>query len=292
MRGSAFLEATADAGLFVMQGRLSAPDAGRFQSFPRAAWQTEIALAPTIPLRGIEWIFDVHGVGVNPLETAAGRASLCDLLRAHRVMIESVCADYFMDRPLVDGHTPQEASVTTLRWLMNTCGEMSIRRIVLPFVDASRITDERAAAATLDVLHGVLPDAEAAGVELHLETDLSPVVFRDLLRDIQHPLVKVNYDSGNSAALGYRSADEFAAYGERIGSIHIKDRVLGGGTVPLGYGQADFAMLRSAIIDSDFAGGFVLQVARGMPGDEVPWLTDVNVQVCRWLRGEAEITTR
>ena len=38
-------------------------------------------------------------------------------------------------------------------------------------------------------------------------------------------MIKVNYDSGNSASLGYDPTDEFAAYGERVGSVHIKDRV-------------------------------------------------------------------
>ena len=56
--------------------------------------------------------------------------------------------------------------------------------------------------------------------------------FRSLLDEIPHPLVKVNYDSGNSAALGYRPFDEFAAYGDRVGSFHIKDRLLGGGRSP------------------------------------------------------------
>jgi sugar phosphate isomerase/epimerase len=40
--------------------------------------------------------------------------------------------------------------------------------------------------------------------------------------------------------------EEFAAYGERVGSFHIKDRVRGGKTVPLGQGDTDFASLRAA----------------------------------------------
>ena len=48
--------------------------------------------------------------------------------------------------------------------------------------------------------------------------------------------MRVNYDSGNSASLGYRPRDEFAAYGSRVGSVHLKDRRLGAGTAPLGRG--------------------------------------------------------
>ena len=60
-------------------------------------------------------------------------------------------------------------------------------------------------------------------------------------------MLKVNYDSGNSSSLGYHPRDEFAAYGCRVGSVHIKDRVRGGGTVPLGTGNADFPALFAAL---------------------------------------------
>jgi len=67
--------------------------------------------------------------------------------------------------------------------------------------------------------------AEETGVEMHLEADLSPVDFAAFMARIPHPMVKVNYDSGNSSGLGYIAHEEFAAYGDRIGSIHIKDRL-------------------------------------------------------------------
>ena len=49
----------------------------------------------------------------------------------------------------------------------------------------------------------------------------------------------INYDIGNSAALGYDSAEEISAYAPRILHVHVKDRVRGGTTVPLGTGNAD-----------------------------------------------------
>lgn len=286
----AYLQEYAQAGLYVMQGRLSPPEAGRFQSFPRASWDRELVLASLVPVRGIEWIYDVHGEGVNPLETPSGRTRLRALLSARGVSVVSVCADYFMERPLVDGQAaPSAASVARLRWLLGVCREMAISRIVLPFVDASRLGDERMKRATLSALHTVLPDVEDAGVEVHLETDLPPGDFASFLRDIDHPLMRVNYDSGNSAALGYHPAEEFAAYGDRIGSMHIKDRQRGGGTVPLGHGDTEFPLLRAAIIEHGYRGDFVLQIARGAPGDEVSWLTTAQQRVRAWLRGELDL---
>jgi hexulose-6-phosphate isomerase len=118
---------------------------------------------------------------------------------------------------------------------------------------------------------------------------MGPAAFRSFLDEIEHPLVKVNYDSGNSSSLGFKPAEEFAAYGERIGSFHIKDRILGGKTVPLGQGDADFDSLRAGLIDINYQGDFVLQVARGQPGDELRWLTTVNARACQWLRGETNL---
>lgn len=272
--------------LYTMQGRLSPPEDGRFQCFPRQAWATEIESAPLIPLRGIEWIYDLHGQGVNPLETAVGRADLMARLRVAGIEVVSICADYFMDCPLVGvDQSVQSERIEKLKWLVSICPEIGIERIVLPFVDASRIASAKHANDALHALAEALPEAASRGVEFHLETDLNPGDFRAFLADADSPMIRVNYDSGNSGSLGYSVDEEFAAYGDRIGSFHIKDRLLGGGTVPLGRGNVDFARLRSALIDIDYRGDFVLQVARDAPGDEINWLKRVAAVAAGWLQG-------
>jgi L-ribulose-5-phosphate 3-epimerase len=288
--GTHSLATYADAGLYTMQGRLSAPEDGRFQSFPRNSWEREIELAPQVPLRGIEWIFDSYGGGANPLETESSRFLLKNKLARENVRVVSICADYFMDFPLVhaDARTRLQRQAK-LEWLIDLCPTLEINRIVLPFVDASRIADHFSAEIVLKVLHDVLPKANANSVELHLETDMGPSQFRAFLKEIEHPLIKVNYDSGNSSALGFKPMEEFAAYGERIGSFHIKDRILGGNTVPLGQGSTDFTKLRACLIDFDYQGDFVLQVARGVSGEELSWLSKMNSIACKWLRGESTL---
>jgi hexulose-6-phosphate isomerase len=282
-----YLRAYADSGLYVMQGRLSAPEGGYFQCFPRSSWKSEIALMRDVPLRGVEWIYDHYGEGSNPLKTELGRLELRNTLKHHGVEIRSVCADYFMDFPL---HHPKPElrtlSYSRLSWLIEVCSCMNIERVVLPFVDQSRLANTEEKYRVIRILSDLLPVARAYQVELHLETDLGPSDFRDFLRDIDDPRVKVNYDAGNSSSLGYRPAEEFAAYGERIGSFHIKDRVFGGGTVPIGEGDTDFITLRSMLIEVKYRGDFVLQVARSAPGGELSWLRRMNSRACRWLRGQ------
>lgn len=257
-----------------MHGRLSPPENGRFQSFPSQSWREEFPRAAEAGLGAIEWIWEAYGADVNPLATDPGVEEIKRLSERHGVAVRSVCADYFMDFPLVRAGDDSKQRRDALAWLIGRCGLAGITRIVIPFVDASRMQTAEDHSQALATLESVLPDAEAAGVELHLETDLGPDAFAGLLVRLDHPFIRVNYDSGNSASLGYPPLDEFRAYGERVGSVHIKDRVLGGKTVPLGTGSTDFAGLIQGLREVRYGGDFVLQAARGTPGDEVAWSRD------------------
>ena len=258
--------------LGIMQGRLVPPEDGRIQCFPRDLWESEFGHAKEVPFDYIEWIYDLYGREGNPLGTDAGVAKLNELAKSTGVRIRSVCADYFMDRPLLrctDGERAER--LEELRRVMKNARAVGVNRVVLPFVDASAIRDENDFAAVRDALRAAMPIADETGVEIHLETSLAPAEFAKLLEQVGHPMLKVNYDSGNSASLGYDVTDEFAAYGNQIGSVHIKDRVRGGTTVPLGSGNANFRALFTGLEKLGYKGDFTLQVARGTPGDEVAW---------------------
>jgi len=256
----------------IMQGRLLPPQAGRFQCFPRGEWRNEFALAASAGLNGIEWIFDAYGEDVNPLANDTGTTEMLSLSQQTGIVVRSLCADYFMDKPFLrSGELERQRLVEKMRWLLSRCKLAQIRRIVIPFVDNSRIENRDEEGQVISILQSILPFAEANEIELHLETSLAPEPFADLLGRCDHPLVRVNYDSGNSASLGYVVADEFAAYGSRVGSVHIKDRKRGGGTVPLGTGDADLPALFQSLARMNYNGDYVLQIARSEPGREVPW---------------------
>ena len=254
----------------IMQGRLVPPEPGRLQAFPRERWADEFALAAEVPLGYIEWIYDAYGEEKNPLGTTEGIAQLVRLAQATGVQIRSLCADWFMDYPLLRSSVEQlNERLKILSQLIVSANNAGIGRIVLPFVDASAIENDIEQDKISQLLKEILPIAEESFVELHLETSLDPKSFAQLLQRVPHPMVKVNYDIGNSASLGFQPGAEFDAYGSRIGSVHIKDRLLGGGTVPLGTGHADFDTVFSRLKKIGYAGDFTMQVARGVPGDEV-----------------------
>jgi len=256
----------------IMQGRMLPPTDNRIQCFPRDRWADEFALAAQAGMDCIEWIYDLYGADVNPLATDSGLQKLRDLSRQHKVKILSICADYFMDKPLVRASQAEmEDRLQTLYWLMERGRLIGINRMVIPFVDASRIDTQAEFEGVVTLLKRILEETKESGIEIHLETSLAPARFAELLSGLPDARLKVNYDSGNSSSLGYAPRAEFAAYGERVGSVHIKDRLLGASTVPLGTGDADFPALAECLRKVAYKGDFILQVARGASGDEVAW---------------------
>ena len=250
----------------IMQGRLSPPVDGRIQAFPAQWWPSEFTLAAEATLDGIEWIFDGAD---NPIVSEDGIERIRTLSAETRVAVSSICADYFMDAPLHRGSDSEVAArVGILTRLLECAHRLHVRHVVLPFVDQSAIRGRSDEDRLLDVIRIVEPIATRTRVELHLETSLNPRDFSSLLARTPDAIL-ANYDSGNSASLGYDVNEEFEAYGERVGSVHIKDRVLGGTTVPLGTGNADFAALFDALRRVGYHGLFTLQVARGETGTEV-----------------------
>ena len=259
----------------IMQGRLLPSIEGRIQAFPKDTWADEFPRAQAVGLQCIEWIYEVYGAVDNPLASPQGLSQMAALSRRYSVDVSSLCADYFMDKPLLRvSEAVGQERLEKLLWLLRQCSLAGIKRVVLPFVDRSEIRTDCELSTVVASLRYVLPEAERLGVELHLETSLPPLRVRDFLAQLDSPDIKVNYDIGNSAALGYDPKAEFGAYGERIGSVHVKDRLRHGSTVPLGKGDADFNYCFAALKALGYRGDFILQVARGREGEEVSWARD------------------
>lgn len=254
----------------IMQGRLLPPFEGRFQAFPADGWRTEFDHARDAGLDCIEWIYERPHEDRNPLASDAGIAEIRSLMDETGIAVRSVCADYYMEDMLIDpaGATRPHV-VDHLRRLITQAAKLNAIYIVLPFVDASSLKTEAQRNGTADLLLKMAPYAEGAGVELHLETDLEPGVFRKLLDGIGAPFIRANFDIGNSAALGYDPAQEITALAPWLGSVHVKDRMLGGGTVALGTGNADLPTCFRMIREAGFGCHFVLQAARGEDGKEI-----------------------
>lgn len=247
----------------IMQGRLSPPINGRIQAFPSTTWREEFTQAASCGLACIEWIYEASSESDNPFSTQQGIQEMRKLAGDACVAIRSLCADYLIEQPLF-GTAPGYVQSTWHRilWMLHQCVSAGIQRIVLPFVAANAIRNEKDLSLTLDLVDSWTPIAEQSGVEIHLETSLGPREYVQLLDRLPYPVIKVNYDIGNSLQFGFDARDELDAYGDRIGSVHVKDSQRHGTTVPLGAGDADFRFVFRRLAELGYRGDFILQAAR------------------------------
>lgn len=255
----------------IMQGRLSSPKDNRIQFFPEN-WEREFELASQAQFDCIEWLYDFHDADTNPIATNEGIETIKSLMQHHNVKVNSLCAHCFIEKPLVGASAGEKnESLSLLGWLLSRLKMLGATRLVLPVEDAAHLTDSAEFERQLDWMKHALNLAEENQIEIDMETTLSPFALAYFLDKLPHPLLKVNYDIGNSAGVGYDIKDEFSAYGHRIGSVHIKDKLLNGPTVALGTGFADFQLLAHCLENINFSGDIVLEAARGIPGEELTW---------------------
>jgi L-ribulose-5-phosphate 3-epimerase len=246
-----------------MQGRLVPSPEGRLQGFPADHWREEFDIAARMNLMNIEWIYDEENESRNPLVTERIEI-IQEAIDSTGVGVPCVCADYFMDRPWIQAGKRDRLELSRkLIRLVEAAASIGAGYVDLPFLDNSSLGEGMWFAEVREFLEPALEVARTNAILVCLETDLDSARVQSLLESLDHPAAAVCYDSGNSASLGHDIEQEFSAYGERIGSVHIKDRVRGGGTVPLGVGDADFDALFEQLERVSYAGPLILQAARG-----------------------------
>ena len=239
----------------------------QYQSHPAGYWDKEFDVAARLGLDLVEFIVDIDGIEANPLMSADGVTRVAEVAARTGVRVSSICADCFMAAPLHSADPViARSSAAYLRRLIDCAPRLSISDIVIPCVDQSSLHSQEDTARFVAALEPVLDDADRQGVNLSLETDLDPERFARLLECFSSARVTVNYDTGNSASIGYDPREELAAYGGKISDIHIKDRVKGGGSVVLGTGDTAFEAFFDALALLDYQGFFILQAYRDDEG--------------------------
>jgi hexulose-6-phosphate isomerase len=246
----------------IMQGRLLPVIDGRIQAFPWQHWPEEFTTAQRLGFDSIEFVFEGPNHERHPLLTADGVEDIRRRIEAAGVGVSAVCADYFMSNPLFRGsHGERRERLDTLAQLVAGADQVGAGCVEIPCVDASSLASIDEENTLLAALAEVAPQAQALGIRLVLETDLPPERFRRLLERAAFVL-GANYDTGNSASLGYDPRIEIPLLGDRITNVHVKDRARGGSTVPLGDGATDFEAVFDQLAAIGYTEAFILQTAR------------------------------
>lgn len=267
-----------------MQGRLSPLIDGRIQSFPWPYWQDEFPIAARHGFRLMEWTLDQDRLYENPLLTAMGQVEIRNLCRHHGLSIPSLTGDCFMQAPFWKAQGNERATLQNdFRAVAEACAAVGISIMVVPLVDNGRLDNAEQEDTLVDFLQSQAGFLAECGVRVVFESDFSPAELARFIKRLDLALFGINYDIGNSAALGFNPTEELAVYGHRIVNVHIKDRVLGGTTVPLGSGNADLETVFIALARAGYVGNYILQTARATNGDHAKVLCQYRDMTIDWL---------
>lgn len=268
-----------------MQGRLCERVDGKIQAFPWRDWEKEFPAAAAIDLHLMEWTLDQMRLYENPLMTADGQEKIRGLCQQYDVTIPSLTGDCFMQAPFwkTSGQARTDLQSDFLA-IGRACAAVGIRMMVVPLVDNGRLETVEQEDVLIDFLLAQQPFLIEHQLQVIFESDFTPPELARFIARLPAERFGINYDIGNSAALGFNPAEEFAAYGARVVNVHVKDRVLGGTTVPLTTGCADFDAVFSALAQQNYQGNFILQTARAADSNHSEVLGSYRDMTQQWMQ--------
>jgi L-ribulose-5-phosphate 3-epimerase len=268
-----------------MQGRLCECVDGKIQAFPWRDWENEFPAAAAVDLHLMEWTLDQERLYENPLMTAEGQERIRGLCQQYNVSIPSLTGDCFMQAPFwkVSGEISYGLQSDFLA-IGLACAKVGIRMIVVPLVDNGRLDTIDQENMLVDFLLTQQPFLAEQQLQVIFESDFSPPELARFIARLPSNQFGINYDIGNSAALDFSPAEEFAAYGSRVLNVHVKDRVIGGSTVPLNSGSADFDAVFAALAQKNYQGNFILQTSRAVEGNHSEVLSSYRDMTLQWIK--------
>lgn len=267
-----------------MQGRFSPVEKGKIQTFPWQGWRDEFAIARRHRFNLMEWVVEQNRLSDNPLMSSAGRREIQRLMQENNVAIESVTCDTYLEEPFYKAAKLCSAQLLDdFARIVESCIDIGIDKIVVPLVDKGSLQNKNQEDELLKGMEAIVPLLEDSNAMILFESDFGPARLKDFIAKFKPAYFGINYDTGNSASLGYDFKEEVASYGERIKNVHIKDRKFKGVTVPLGEGDADIAGALAGLHANNYAGNYILQTARASDGDDAGALCRYRDMVKGWL---------
>jgi hexulose-6-phosphate isomerase len=267
-----------------MQGRLSPQIDGKIQAFPWSHWEAEFSVARKAGFQLMEWTLDADRLYQNPLMLPDGQARIRELVTWSGVRVNSLTGDCFMQEPFWKAPSRRRGQLLTdLAAVLDACSTVGVSFVVIPLVDNGRLEDDAQRESLLDGLLPQVPELSRRGMAILFESDFATEQLTGLMSRFPDDAFGINYDIGNSASLGFDVQQDLRGYGGRVRNVHVKDRLLGGTTVPLGTGAADFPRVFRELARVGYRGDFILQTAREPDGRHLEALVRYREMVRGWI---------
>jgi len=247
----------------IMQGRLSPSLLGRQQYFPSETWEMEYGLAAELGFDSIEWLVDMESFDDNPIFTKIGLKRIKALQSRFDVSNLTVCADILKEKSFITGNSNlSDSAVHVLEKLIIASIEIGAKCLIVPLIEQSSLKKHIQSEQLGEALNPIFDIAKKQNLKLAIESDLPAAVLKNWIDSINHPSVGVNFDMGNSVALGYSVKDEVLELGSSIYGVHIKDRKVGGSNVSLGHGDVNFDIALESLQKVAYSGPLILETFR------------------------------
>jgi hexulose-6-phosphate isomerase len=130
-------------------------------------------------------------------------------------------------------------------------------------LENGEVRSDADAATVASALEPIARQAEEIEIRLGLESALPAAETLRLIDRLATANVGVCYDSGNAAFAGFDCVADISTLGRTLVGVHLKDRLRGGGSVPLGQGDVDFSAFFAALARAGYEGPVILEAPAG-----------------------------
>ncbi len=250
----------------IMQGRLSPSLLGKQQYFPSETWETEYGLAAELGFDSIEWLVDLKSFDNNPIFEKTGIKRIKALQSRFDVSNLTVCADILKEKSFITNNSKfSNSTVHILEKLIIASIEIGAKCLIVPLIEQNSLKTLKTHVQPdqwSKALEPILDVAKKQNFKLAIESDLPSGELKNWIDSISLPSVGVNFDMGNSVALGYSIEDEILQLGSSIYGVHVKDRKVGGPNVSLGQGDVNFELALKSLKKVAYSGPLILETFR------------------------------
>lgn len=243
----------------MVQGRLIQSPPGELQWFPQEFWESEFFIASAMGVDYIELIAERNHNPANPVWSDEGVARLKALTERNGLTLHALCNDYIVDHTL-----PGDDEVLQQNFrLLEQGGKLGCEKYIMPLFEFSELTAANAGIFE-EPLCAIADKAAQCGMVVCLETILTAAELIVLMDRLNHPNIKVVYDTGNRVAFGHDLPADIRRLGrDRIAHVHIKDKNAANQNVLLGTGLVNFQTVFEALAEIGYDGPFTFETQRG-----------------------------
>ena len=257
----------------LVQGRALPQNNELLQSFP-SNWMDEFPLIEQLGFDGIEWIYDKKSEYSNNILNLQEHLNIQTISKKHNVSLDNIVFDWFIAHPLLKkDDISLSTKIQKLIDLLDYSEKIGFQRVIFPLLEGNSIHNSNEMELFLKIFSDdILPTLNLKKLEIHFETSMSPNDEFNFISKLDNSQTKICFDMGNSVSLGFNCTEVLNKIHPFLGSVHIKDRLINGGTVPLGEGSVDFLTVFMILNKIKFSGPISFQAYRDKNSNNVELL--------------------